>query len=172
MKWTHLSLADNFIFDLPSTILKVFNETLIELDLSRNFLIEMTAFPMMKTLRILKLDDCNIMTIANDSFKLLPQLESLSMQRNRFTTLNPSLMTSSLKSLFLSGQTRDLELLSEMTVPDGVFETMQNLQVLNDKMYRIWGIGTIFEVFRRLLVRAVYSTQKDVLNKEGLNLFE
>ena len=89
----------------------------------------MTAFPMMKTLRNLTLDDCNIMTFANDSFEKLPQLESLSIQRNRFVTLTPSLMTTSLKSLFLSGQTRDLELLSEMTVPEGVFESMQNLQV-------------------------------------------
>ena len=130
LQWTHLSLADNFIFDLPSNFLQIFNETLLELDLSRNFLIEMTAFPMMKTLRNLTLDDCNIMTFANDSFKKLPQLESLSIQRNRFVTLSPSLMTPSLKSLFLSGQTRDLELLSEMTVPEGVFESMENLQVL------------------------------------------
>ena len=129
MEWTHLSLADNFIFDLPSTILEKFNATLIELDLSRNFLIEMTAFPVMKTLRTLKLDDCNIMTFANDSFKLLPQLETLSMQRNRFVTLSPSFMTSSLKSLFLSGETRGMELLSEMDVPNGVFDGLQNLQV-------------------------------------------
>ena len=129
MEWTHLSLADNFIFDLPSTILEKFNATLIELDLSRNFLIEMTAFPVMKTLRTLKLDDCNIMTFANDSFKLLPQLETLSMQRNRFVTLSPSIMTSSLKSLFLSGETRGMELLSEMNVPNGVFDNLQNLQV-------------------------------------------
>ena len=98
LNWTHLSIADNFIFDLPVNLLENFNETLTNLDISRNLLIELTTFPIMTNLQNLILDDCNIKFIASDVFEHLTNLEFLSIKRNRFVTLPSGIILPNLKA--------------------------------------------------------------------------
>lgn len=129
LKWTHLSLADNYIFELPYGLLEDMNETLQELDFSRNLLIEMNYFPMLTKLKTLYLDDCSIQTIAQDTFKHLIGLERLSIKRNRFVTLPGALILPSLKSLFLSGDD-DNEILDSIDVVNETFGPMTSLEHL------------------------------------------
>ena len=77
------------------------------LDLSKNYFFSLGVFPQMEKLQSLILDDCNIMSVEKDALINLLNLKTLSIQRNRFTTLPSNIMIPSLQSLSFNGQKPD-----------------------------------------------------------------
>ena len=135
LEWKLLSLADNALFEIPCELLEHINETLEDLDLSGNYFFELNQMPKMKSLQSLNLDDCNINSIEFGTFETLPNLQNLSLKRNKFAILPDGLKNSSLKSLTLSG--RQLDFLNELVIPIGFFANMTTLENLEMTRFKI-----------------------------------
>lgn len=117
-----VKLTYNTISSIPRGAFST-NFKLVNLDLSHNYLSEMTKFDM-ESLKVLDLSNCEINTVKEESMEWMRSLEELDLSRNPLSKIPNNLQADNLRSL-------DLSFCRISTINNMTFKSMPKLRILH-----------------------------------------